>query len=50
VPTGTADYSSYLLKIRNAKRSHLLQRRRIDQTTFLKQYTEFGSRSTWPAA
>ncbi len=43
VPTGTADYSSYLLKIRNAKPEVIFCNvAGGDQTTFLKQYTEFG--------
>jgi branched-chain amino acid transport system substrate-binding protein len=43
VPTGTADYSSYLLKIRNAKPEVIFVNvAGADQTTFLKQYTEFG--------
>ena len=43
VPTGTADYSSYLLKIRNAKPEVIFCNvAGSDQTTFLKQYTEFG--------
>ncbi len=43
VPTGTADYSSYLLKIRNAKPEVIFCNvAGADQTTFLKQYTEFG--------
>jgi branched-chain amino acid transport system substrate-binding protein len=43
VPTGTADYSSYILKIRNAKPEVIFCNvAGGDQTTFLKQYTEFG--------
>ncbi|MBP1779328.1 MAG: transporter substrate-binding protein [candidate division NC10 bacterium] len=43
VPTGTADYSSYLLKVRNAKPEVIFCNvAGGDQTTFLKQYTEFG--------
>jgi branched-chain amino acid transport system substrate-binding protein len=43
VPTGTADYSSYLLKIRNANPEVIFVNvAGADQTTFLKQYTEFG--------
>ena len=43
VPTGTADYSSYLLKVRNAKPEVIFCNvAGADQTTFLKQYTEFG--------
>jgi branched-chain amino acid transport system substrate-binding protein len=43
VPTGTADYSSFLLKVRNAKPEVIFCNvAGSDQTTFLKQYTEFG--------
>jgi branched-chain amino acid transport system substrate-binding protein len=43
VPTGTADYSSYILKIRNAKPEVVFVNvAGADQTTFLKQYSEFG--------
>jgi branched-chain amino acid transport system substrate-binding protein len=43
VPTGTADYSSYILKIRNAKPECIIVNvAGSDQTTFLKQYSEFG--------
>jgi branched-chain amino acid transport system substrate-binding protein len=43
VPTGTADYSSYILKIRNAKPECIIVNvAGADQTTFLKQYSEFG--------
>ena len=43
VPTGTADYSSYLLKVRNANPEVVFCNvAGGDQTTFLKQYTEFG--------
>jgi len=43
VPTGTADYSSYLLKVRNAKPEVIFVNvAGADQTTFLKQYSEFG--------
>ena len=43
IPTGTADYSSYILKVRNAKPEILFCNvAGGDQTTFLKQYSEFG--------
>jgi len=43
VPTGTADYSSFILKIRNAKPECIIVNvAGADQTTFLKQYSEFG--------
>jgi branched-chain amino acid transport system substrate-binding protein len=43
VPTGTADYSSYILKIRNANPEVVFCNvAGADQTTFLKQYSEFG--------
>jgi branched-chain amino acid transport system substrate-binding protein len=43
VPTGTADYSSYILKVRNAKPECIICNvAGSDQTTFLKQYSEFG--------
>jgi len=43
VPTGTADYSSFILKIRNAKPEVIfVNLAGADQTTFLKQYSEFG--------
>ena len=43
VPTGTADYSSYILKVRNANPEVVFCNvAGADQTTFLKQYTEFG--------
>ena len=43
VPTGTADYSSFILKIRNAKPEVVFVNvAGADQTTFLKQYSEFG--------
>ena len=43
VPTGTADYSSYILKIRNANPEVIFVNvAGADQTTFLKQYSEFG--------
>jgi branched-chain amino acid transport system substrate-binding protein len=45
VPTGTTDYSSYIIKIRNANPELIfLNLAGTDQTTFLKQYTaEFGA-------
>jgi branched-chain amino acid transport system substrate-binding protein len=43
VPTGTADYSSYILKVRNANPEVVFCNvAGGDQTTFLKQYSEFG--------
>jgi branched-chain amino acid transport system substrate-binding protein len=43
VPTGTADYSSYILKVRNANPEVIFCNvAGADQTTFLKQYSEFG--------
>jgi len=43
VPTGATDYSSYILKIRNAKPEVVFVNvAGADQTTFLKQYSEFG--------
>ena len=43
IPTGTSDYSSYILKVRNAKPEILFCNvAGGDQTTFLKQYSEFG--------
>ena len=43
VPTGTADYSSFILKIRNANPEVVFVNvAGADQTTFLKQYSEFG--------
>jgi len=42
VPTNTADYSSYILKIRSLKPDYLyLNLAGVDQTTFLKQYREY---------
>lgn len=44
VPTGTLDYSSYILKLRAIKPDLVyLNLAGIDQTTFLKQYREFGA-------
>jgi len=44
VPTGTADYSPYILKLMAAKPDMVfINLAGIDQTTFLKQYREFGS-------
>ena len=41
VPTSTADYSSYLLKIRSLRPDYVyIALAGIDQTTFLKQYRE----------
>lgn len=43
VPTGTTDYSSFILKIRNANTEVVFCNvAGADQTTFLKQYSEFG--------
>lgn len=43
VPTGTSDYSSYILKVRRAEPDMVyLNLAGTDQTTFLKQYNEFG--------
>lgn len=43
VPTNTPDYSAYILKIREAKPDFVyLNLAGVDQTTFLKQYREFG--------
>jgi branched-chain amino acid transport system substrate-binding protein len=42
VPTNTPDYSSYILKIRQAKPDLVyLNLAGVDQTTFLKQYREY---------
>lgn len=42
VPTGTTDFSSYLLKIKNAKPDTVFQNLAgTDQTNFFKQYREF---------
>lgn len=44
VPTGSLDYSSYILKLRAIKPDLVyLNLAGTDQTTFLKQYREFGS-------
>ena len=43
VPTNTMDYSAYILKIRRAKPDFVyLNLAGVDQTTFLKQYREYG--------
>ncbi|MFQ5775293.1 MAG: ABC transporter substrate-binding protein [Kiloniellaceae bacterium] len=43
VPTNTPDYSSYILKIRQAKPDFVyINLAGVDQTTFLKQYREYG--------
>jgi branched-chain amino acid transport system substrate-binding protein len=43
VPTNTADYSSYILKLRSLKPDAIyLNLAGVDQTTFLKQYREYG--------
>ena len=43
VPTGTSDYSSYILKIRREQPDMVyLNLAGTDQTTFLKQYNEYG--------
>jgi branched-chain amino acid transport system substrate-binding protein len=43
VPTNTADYSAYILKIRQFKPDFVyLNLAGVDQTTFLKQYKEYG--------
>jgi branched-chain amino acid transport system substrate-binding protein len=43
VPTNTTDYSSLILKLRNANPECIIVNiAGSDQTTFLKQYTEFG--------
>jgi branched-chain amino acid transport system substrate-binding protein len=43
VPTNTADYSSYILKIRSLKPDYIyLNLAGVDQTTFLKQYREYS--------
>jgi branched-chain amino acid transport system substrate-binding protein len=42
VPTNTADYSSYILKLRSLKPDYIyLNLAGVDQTTFLKQYREY---------
>jgi branched-chain amino acid transport system substrate-binding protein len=43
VPTNTADYSGYILKLRQLKPDFVyLNLAGVDQTTFLKQYREYG--------
>jgi len=43
VPTNSPDYSAYILKIRNAKPDLVyICLAGVDQTTFLKQYKEYG--------
>jgi branched-chain amino acid transport system substrate-binding protein len=43
VPTNTADYSAYVLKIRSLKPDFIyLNLAGVDQTTFLKQYKEYN--------
>jgi branched-chain amino acid transport system substrate-binding protein len=43
VPTNTADYSAYILKIRQAKPDLVyINLAGVDQTTFLKQYKEYN--------
>ena len=43
VPTNTLDYSAYILKIRQADPDFVyLNLAGVDQTTFLKQYNEYG--------
>jgi branched-chain amino acid transport system substrate-binding protein len=43
VPTGTTDFSSYLLKIKNAKPDTVFQNLAgTDQTNFFKQYKEYA--------
>lgn len=43
VPTSTADYSSYILKIRTLRPDYIyLNLAGVDQTTFLKQYREYS--------
>lgn len=43
VPTNTADYSSYILKLRSLKPDYIyLNLAGVDQTTFLKQYSEYN--------
>ena len=43
IPTGTADFSSYLLKVKAAKPDLVFQNLAgTDQTNFLKQFKEFG--------
>jgi branched-chain amino acid transport system substrate-binding protein len=43
VPTNSLDYSSYILKVRQADPDFIyLNLAGVDQTTFLKQYSEYG--------
>ena len=43
IPTGSVDFSSYLLKVKNAKPDVVFQNLAgTDQTNFMKQYAEFG--------
>ncbi len=43
IPTGTVDFSSYLLKVKSAKPDVVFQNLAgTDQTNFMKQYAEFG--------
>ena len=43
IPTGSVDFSSYLLKVKNAKPDIVFQNLAgTDQTNFMKQYAEFG--------
>ncbi len=43
VPTNTPDYSAYILKIRQAKPDFVyINLAGVDQTTFLKQFREYG--------
>lgn len=43
IPTGTMDFSTYLLKVRNLKPDVVFQNLAgTDQTNFMKQYAEFG--------
>lgn len=44
IPTNTPDYSSYILKLKSVNPDLLfLNLAGVDQTTFLKQYKEFGA-------
>jgi branched-chain amino acid transport system substrate-binding protein len=43
IPTGSVDFSSYLLKVKNAQPDVVFQNLAgSDQTNFMKQYNEFG--------
>ncbi len=43
IPTGTVDFSSYLLKVKSGKPDVVFQNLAgTDQTNFMKQYAEFG--------